>query len=442
MIRTPTAPGPKGRYPGNIMRHFRADPLGYLTGVQRRYGDVVTFYSNLQRYFIISDPDLIKEVLVTQADKFSKGPALQRAKSTLGDGLLTSEGQKHRTQRKLMQPAFHASFVKTYAAAMQAAADVSVRELTPGSTVDIHQAMMNLTLNVAGRTLFGTSIEAQTAAISRAMATTIGMFRRALYPWGPWLEKLPLQSNKRFHAAKRELREIIAGIIQQRRAALGSNGADHDGPIDVLGLLLAARDDESHAGMDDQQLFDECFTLLAAGHETTANAMTFLWYLLGEHPEIADRLRVDLQTGAPLEQIPLLRNIVSETLRLYPPAWSMARQAQADVTLGGYRIPRKATLLIAPWVVHRDPRWWTEPERFDPDRWLTAKPPRYAFIPFGGGPRQCIGDSFAWLELSILAATLAGQRRFEPLPNSTITLVPTITLRPRDPVLMRVSAVD
>ncbi|HEV8378342.1 MAG TPA: cytochrome P450 [Tepidisphaeraceae bacterium] len=434
-------PGPRGKFPGQILLSFRRDPLAFLTNLTRRWGDVVQFRIGGRAYVFLNHPDFIRDVIVAQSHRFTKGPALQRAKVTLGEGLLTSEGELHRRQRRLSQPAFAVHRVNHYADAMVQEA-ARVRDWwVDGQVIDIHEQMMELTLAIAGRTLFGADVQKQVHEIGQAMSISVGMFTRAMMPWAPILNRLPLPSNFRFRRAQRLLFDTIDGIIQQRRRAGSNNG-------DFLSMLLAARDTEGDGtGMSDQQLRDEAITIFTAGHETTANALTYTWHLLARHPEVAQKManEVDEVVGSRLptaDDVPKLKStrmVLSESMRLYPPVWAIGRKAVEPWSAGGYEFAPGTVVLMSQWVMHHDERFWPDPLRFDPQRWANAASsdrPRLAYFPFSLGPRGCIGENFAWLEAILVLATIAKSWSLHEADHTELKLRPTITLRPAHPLRM------
>jgi cytochrome P450 len=458
--RAPALPtGPRNRFPGDLLWSLRGDTLNFLTRVARQYGDFVPFTPWRWQYVLVNDPEAIRDVLVTKAEQFMKGPALRRSKQTLGEGLLTSEGEFHRRQRRLSQPALHPQRVAAYADAMTAISLRTDADWRDGAEMDAHEQMMRLTLRVVAKTLFDADVEAEVDAIGHAMDVSVNMFTRTMTPWGPLLNYLPLPSNFRFWSARKLLYGTVERFIAERRAA----GADVAHRNDLLSILVRAKEDDvmtqagkpapqggAQGGMTDEQLRNESLTLFTAGHETTANALTFAWYLLARHPEAEARFHAEIDavlggrvpTVADLEALPYTRAVVSESMRLYPPAWAVARQAKADVEVASSQGPRllakDAVVLMSQWVTHRDPRWWPEPDRFDPGRWMpessaaAAQRPRYAYYPFGGGPRSCIGEAFAWTEAMLVLATLARHWSLRLVrPGAPLDLVPTITLRPR-----------
>ena len=442
------AKAPAGRPGGpSIFRRLgfglRRDTLGSLARMAHEHGDVSRFRIGHWQYWFFVHPEAIRDVLVTHDDCFIKGPALRRAKATLGDGLLTSEGELHRRQRRLVQPALHPQQVSRYADAMTSIAGEVADQWRDGEAIDVHRQMMNLTLRIVAKTLFDADVAADVDPIGQAMDVSVGMFQRAMSPWGPLLNYLPLPSNYRFVRAWGKLTDTIDRFIRERRE-------NHAGRDDLLSRLVRATDSEGDGGaMTDRQLRDEAITLFTAGHETTANALTFALYLLARHPEAQLRLREELDqvlAGRPptvgqVDQLPYTRMVLSETMRLYPPAWGLGREPTREVTIGGHEVPAGAVVLLSQWVTHRDARWWPDPLRFDPQRFAPEQRgvrPRWAYFPFGGGARQCVGEAFAWMEAVLVLARVAQRWQFEPVGNEPIALRALITLRPAQKVLLRV----
>ena len=435
-------PGPRRLFPGARIFQYRRDMLGYLTKLSREFGDAVSFRAGLRRFYLFNDPEAIRQVLVTHENCFIKGPALRKASDMLGKGLLISEGNFHQRQRRLAQPAFHPQRVAGYANAMTQIATRLGNRWQDGQTVDLHEQMMQLTLAVVAKTLFDADVESDVEAIGKAMDISVGMFKRAMIPFGQLLNYLPLPSNVRFWKARRMLWGKIAEFIQQRR----DSGVDRG---DLLSMLLRATDSEGDgSAMSDVQLRDECITLFTAGHETTANALTFTWYLLSQNPDVEKEMHEELRsvlqgrvpTAEDVAKLPYMKAVLAESMRLYPPAWAIGREVITECEVGGYALPRGAVVLVCQWVTHRDARYWPDPLHFDPNRWLgKIDRPRYAYFPFGGGSRACIGESFAWMESILLMATLAQQWQAQLLDPSPLVLQPSITLRPRFSVKARLS---
>jgi cytochrome P450 len=435
-------PGPKGAVPFQNLLSFVREPLAFLSGAARAYGDIAYFGGATQKFYLLNHPDYIRDVLVTHNTTFMKGRGLQRAKLLLGEGLLTSEPPLHRRQRRLAQPAFHKQRVGAYGSLMVDYALRMGRERWQhGRTLDAAQEMMHLTLAVVGKTLFGTETEAEADEVRAALSAVMVSFRRMLLPFTELLDRLPLPSRRRFERARASLDAIIFRIIEERR-----RGGEDRG--DLLSMLLHAQDDEGDGrGMTDEQLRDEALTIFLAGHETTANALTWTWYLLSQNHEVEARLHAELDEvleGRPptAEDLPRLiytEMVLAESMRLYPPAWILGRRALKDYEVGGYRLPAGALVLMSQYVTHRDPRFYPEPERFDPERFAPeakAARPQFAYFPFGGGPRRCIGEGFAWMEGVLVLAALAREWRLRLVPGHPVELHPVVTLRPKHGMLM------
>lgn len=435
-------PGPRCLLPGYHLFAFRRDPLRFLTELARTYGDVAQFFVGPQRVVLFNHPDLIKEVLVTRHDHFVKGRALQRAKLLLGEGLLTSEGDFHRRQRRLIQPAFHRQRIAAYADVMADCAVKMTHRWRDGATVDIAREMMRLTLAVVGKTLFDAEVESDADDVGRALADLMDLFELLMMPYSELIERFLIPSRRKFERARAKLDSIIYRIIEERRRSGEDRG-------DLLSMLLLARDtDGDQGGMTDEQVRDEAMTLFLAGHETTANALAWTWYRLAQHPEVERRLHqeVDQVLGerlprfADLPDLAYTEMVFAEAMRLYPPAWVIGRLVVRPVEIGGYFIPAGSLVLVSQYVMHRDARYFPDPERFDPERWRPenkqARPP-YSYFPFGGGPRRCIGEAFAWLEGIIVLATMARSWRMRLVSGQRIEPLPRITLRPKNGLLMR-----
>src|ERR1044071_364390 len=413
-------PGPKGALPGLAFLSFTRDPLGFLRGVAREHGDVVYFSGMSDDFYLLNNPDYVKDVLVPPHARFMKGRGLQRAKRLLGEGLLTSEPPLHRRQRRLAQPAFHKQRINAYASLM---VDYAVRlereRWREGRTLDVAQEMMHLALTIVGKTLFGSETEAEAEEVRDALTASMASFARFMMPFAELLGRLPLPANRRFEQSRARLDRIIYRIIEERRASGEDRG-------DLLSMLLKAQDEEGDGGgMTDEQLRDEAMTIFLAGHETTANALAWTWYLLSQNPEAEAKLHAELEdvlAGRPpaAEDFPRLRYtemVFAESMRLYPPAWILGRRALEEFEVGGYLVPRGALVILSPYVMHRDPRFWPDPERFDPERFTPeakASRPQFAYFPFGGGPRRCIGEGFAWVGGGRVGAT-ARPRRGVPM---------------------------
>lgn len=432
-----------------LLRATRRDPLAVLTRLNREYGPVVRLRVPRVPVYLLSDPDAIQHALTRTHHEYTKGvnhrgdgdptgPGVQPLARILGQGLLTSDAALHRRQRRLIQPIFHRTRIAEYADTFSKLADTTARRWPSGQTTDVHRQMTELTLAIIGRTVFDVDLDtALITAIRCAVADNQPALRRG-GPLAPrWLHRLPSPANRRWNRAQSDLNALVYQLIAARRAA-GGAGAD------VLSLLLAARDADTGEPMPDRQIRDEAMTLLLAGHETTANALAWALHLLATHPVEQARLHAETDTvlrgrTPSLSDLPALQYTAAvwrETLRLYPPAWIMVRRLVRQHTVDGYHLPAGSVLLLSPWVVHRDPQWWPEPDTFHPERWLSRPdtPPRhrFAYFPFGGGPRQCIGNEFADLEGILVLATVLRQRQLHPAPDGPpATPQPLVTLRPK-----------
>jgi cytochrome P450 len=407
----------------------------YFAWLRDTYGDLAMARIGPRRICVVSEPELVREVLVNQQRIVTKTRALRRAALLLGNGLLTSEGDEWRQQRRLVQPAFHRERIAGYAGTMVAFAERRRDAWRDGAAIDAHAEMMSLTLAIAGETLFGAHVEHEAADIAAALETAMAMFRRLTMPFSELLDRLPLPANRRFAAARARLDATVRRMIAERRAS----GVDRG---DVLSMLLLAQDESDDTGMTDEQVRDEVLTLFLAGHETTASALAWTWYLLARNPATERALHHEIDTvlgdrtptAADLERLPFTRAVLAESMRLYPPAWTLGRETHAPVTLGGYEIPVGTMIFMSQWLMHRDARWFPEPLAFRPERWtpeFESTLPRMAYFPFGAGPRKCIGESFAWMEGVLVIATLARRWRVrvpagvDPTPRALITLRPS-----------------
>ncbi len=437
MIAQLEAPRAARTLPGANIYRFRTDALRFFQGLYRRYGDIVQFRLGSERVFMVSNPDYIRDILVTNHKNFIKGRGLQRARKFLGNGLLTSEGEFHKRQRRLSQPAFHRERIALYARIMAQYAAEMRDEWQPSEQHDIAKEMMRLTLRVVAKTLFDAEVKDESDEIGAALTTVIELFSAVMtLPFFELIEKLPLPFNHRFRAAQARLDETVYRIIRERRRTNEDRG-------DLLSMLLIAQDEEGDGtGMTDEQLRDEAMTIFLAGHETTANALTWTWYLLSQHPEVEARLHAEvdavlggrLPTAADYSKLKYTEMVFAESMRLYPPAWVFGRRALEAFSLGNYRLPARALILMSPYVVQRRPDFYPAPERFDPERWTPEekeKRPKFSYFPFGGGPRACIGEGFAWMEGVLILATMAQKWRMRLAPEARVVPEPLITLRPK-----------
>jgi cytochrome P450 len=440
-------PGPKGDFLLGSIRSFAKDPPRFLASVAREYGDIAFMRLGPLKGYVLSNPDHVREVLVIQARKFRKSSLDKNIlRKFLGRGLLISDGDYHRRQRSLVQPAFHTGRIKAYAQVM---VDYSRRMLdgwADGQVLDVDEEMMKLTMFIVAKTLFDADVSGEVERAGQAIqavqeAANLEYRRSLAMPM--WL---PTANNRKFRRASSDLTAIIKRIVALRRATAVDGQVQDTG--DLLSMLLLAENEDGER-MDDTQVRDEAVTLFAAGHETTSNALTWTWYMLSQHPEVEDRLQAELDevlrnrppTAADLESLVYTGMILKETMRLYPPAWVLnGRTAMEALSLGGYTIPAGGLIFVAPYVLHRQPDYFPDPERFDPERFRPERVkelPRYGYIPFGAGPRVCIGNSFAMMEARLILATVAQHYRLILEPGQEVELQPQITLSPKNGLRMR-----
>jgi cytochrome P450 len=435
-------PGP----PPNLIRALfgamQQNPLDYFTAMAQKYGDVSGMRIGNFRSLFINHPGLIEDVLVNNARKYHKGRILQANKYLFGEGLLTSEGDFWLRQRRLSQPAFHRTRINAYATTMAEYTEEMAATWRGGEQRDIHEEMMQLALRIVGKTLFDADVTQDAKKVGETLdlllhiAANFG--RTILIPiW------VPTPRNIRAKLAIKRLEKVIYRIIANRRASGGDSG-------DLLSILLQAQDEDG-TRMSDRQLRDETITLFLAGHETTANTLSWTWWLLAQNPAVEKKFHEELDgvlggrtpTVDDLPKLAYLSNVLTESLRLYPTAWGMARLAAEEHEIAGYPVQVGNGVAFAQWVVHRDARWFDAPLEFRPERWesgLAKQLPRFAYFPFGGGPRQCIGNTFALLESSVVLATIGQKFRFGLVPGHTVTPLASITLRPKNGIQVKLEA--
>ncbi|MGI0085135.1 MAG: cytochrome P450, partial [Nitrososphaerales archaeon] len=404
-----------------------------LANVHKKYPDIAHLRLGVADFYLITNPELVKEVLVTKQRGFMKGEYLQRTKKVFGEGLLTSEGDFHHRERGLVQPMFHRDRINSYAKIMSAYAERMTSTWRNGEILDMHKEMMKLTMSIVAKCLFDADIESESETIAKDLTTTIEYFNRLSSPLSGLLQKMP--TNKKYENAAKRIDSMVDDLIKNKRRSAKEAG-------DLMTMLLHARD-ENGAEMTDRQIRDEVLILFTAGHETTANALTWTLYLLSENPSVRAKLDAELDSlisGSSIpsaEDIPKLEyatKVFTESMRLYPPAWILPREALSDSVIGGYFIPAGANVVMSQFVNHHDPRFFPDPEKFLPERWTNEfkeKLPKFAYFPFGGGPRSCIGEPFAWMEGVLLLATIARKWRMHHVPGHKVEMLPRITLRPK-----------
>ena len=405
-----------------------------------KYPDLVRLKLGLRDLYLVTKPALIQEVLVTKQRDFVKGRFLQNTKKVFGDGLLTSEGDFHHRQRRLIQPAFHHDRIKAYAETIIQHEERLAGRWHDGDEMDVHAQMTKLTMSIIAKCLFDQDVEAEAESISDDLTTTIEYFDLLSSPLAGLLERLP--SNKKYQKAAKRIDALVYRLIKERRASPRDTG-------DLMSMLLGAKDEDGSV-MSDSQVRDEVLITFAAGHETTSNALTWTWWLLSQNPGAEEKMHAEvdavLGSHAPTyEDVPRLEyttKVLTESMRIYPPAWVLVRQAVNDSVIGGYLVPKGADLVLSQYVTHHDPRLFPEPERFDPDRWtpeMRRALPKFAYFPFGGGARSCVGEPFAWMEGVLLLAAISSRWRMHHVKGRKVEMMPRITLRPKYGMKMRLT---
>jgi len=430
-------PGPRGGLLLGCLSEIRRDPLSFLSRVSAEYGDIAHFRLGPFHVYLLNHPDDIEQVLVTSHQRFVKGRSLSGARRLFGNGLLTSDAQLHTRQRRLVQPAFHRLHLDAYGGVMTTLGVQRRDAWDDGDTIDIAAEMSRLTLAITSRILFGADGDAVAAEIAAPLETATSLLEVAVLPFAAFADLLPLPHARRFRTARATIDRVVNGVIERRRRDTHRND-------DILSLLLSVRDEATGARMSDSQLRDEVVTLLLASHETTANALGWTWYLLARHADADARLSAEidavlggsrLPSALDLPNLRYVRMVLAESMRLYPPAWLLARVAVEDHDARGYVIPKGSLVVLSPWVVHRSSRYFPEPERFEPERWSPERHnghPRFSYFPFGGGSRGCMGEAFAWMEGVLLVTLIAQRWRFRLLDESTHPeMHPALTLTPK-----------
>jgi cytochrome P450 len=435
-------------------RFFKpSNPILLFQHLAATYGRIAHYKLGWQHIVFINDPEFIREVLVNHQQEMIKERTQRRMRILLGEGLITSEGAFHMRQRRIAAPAFHRQRIAAYADVMVERATLRRASWHAGQTIDIGAEMMQLALEVVARTLFNTDVTSDVLQINHEVNVVMDLYHYLIsLPLAEAYLYAPLPGLTRFRRARARLDAVVHRIIADHRSRERAGDALDSG--DLLSMLMASRDEEGGGGMTDVQLRDEIITIFLAGYETVANALTWTWLLLAQNPEAAQRFydeidsvlggrRPTLRTPT-IEDLPQLRYtemVFAESMRIYPPAWAMGRQSTAPIELGPYRFPAKTYFFFSQYVMQRDPEYFPDPLRFDPERFTPeakAARPRFAYFPFGGGGRQCIGESFAWMEGVLILATIAQTWRLSLLPDQEIDIQPKITLRPKYPIHMRV----
>jgi cytochrome P450 len=423
---------------------FPFDPLAFGVSIAREFGDIAHYQVGPLHVYQLNHPDFARQILVEEPEKFYKPRLIKQAFGAFaGQGLLTSDGAMWKQQRKLIQPAFHHAQLVTYGAVMVDHALRMLESLEDGAVLEIHELMPSLTLAIVVQTLFGADVTREATDVGPLMVAVLDAANDRLNSVLRLPSWLPTRRNRREKRALARLDELLNSFIAAHRAS-------SEQPADLLSMLLAATDEDSGSRMSDRQLHEEMMTLFLAGHETTAMALTWTWYLLSQHPEVEERLVRELSrvlggrapTVADLPQLPYTDMVVREALRLYPPAAGFAREPIEDVHIGGYDVPKGSLVTVNTFALHHDPRFFDEPERFNPDRFSAGweeRIPRYAFLPFGGGPRVCIGNGFAMMEARLILATMVPRCQLTLEPGQDIVPMQLVTVRPKHGIRMKMT---
>ncbi|MBM7661785.1 cytochrome P450 [Bacillus mesophilus] len=439
-----TIKGPKGKIIAGNLLEFREDPLQFLDKLRSDYKDVAKVRFANRIIYVLMNPDLVKEALVTKASSFEKSNQFKEIMPLVGEGLLTSEGDVHMRQRRMMQPSFKKSTIQNYAESMSSVASKAVEQWQNQDTRSINVDMMNIALGIICKTMFSMDVQESHESIGQPIDDAMHIATKRIRSLIRVPYRIPTSENKRFKAAIHILDEVVYGIIEHRRTLPYSEYED------LLAILLKTKDETDESYMNDQQIRDEAMTIFLAGHETTANAMSWALYLLATHPEVQQKAQeeIDRVVGDSslqlehAEKLTYVKNIINESLRLFPPAWLFGRTAIDDVEIGDIKIKAGQNVLFSPYINHRSEEFFDQPNTFIPERFegdfLKTIPP-YAYFPFGGGPRVCIGNHFAMLEATIVLATVLQKFTVSPVyPNQTVEAQPLITLRPKGDLLLQV----
>jgi cytochrome P450 len=423
-------------------KRFPFDPLAFGLNIARQFGDIAHYQVGPLHVYQLNHPDFARQILAEEPDKFYKPRLIKQAFGPFaGQGLLTSDGAVWKQQRKLIQPAFHHAQLVAYGASMVRHALRAIESLDDGAVVEIQDEMARLTLAIVVETLFGADVTREAREVGKLMIAVLDAANDRLNR----VLRLPSWVPTRRH---RHEKRALARLGQLLDSFIASHRASSEKPADLLSMLLAATDEHSGIRMSDRQLHEEMMTLFLAGHETTAMALTWTWYLLSQHPEVEEKLVAEvsrvLRGRAPavadLAQLPYTEMVVRETLRLYPPAAGVAREPIEDVRIGTYDVPRGSLVTVNTYALHRDPRFFDDPDRFDPERFSAGweeRIPRYAFLPFGGGPRVCIGNGFAMMETRLIVATVVQHCHLSLEPGQDIVPMQLVTVRPKHGIKMR-----
>jgi cytochrome P450 len=439
-------PGPRERFPGELLLAFNHDSTGFLSRLAREYGDLSSFRAGWLRVAFVNHPDLIRDVLVTHHRNFIQGPGHQKAKRLAPNALFAADGEAHLLKRRLVQPVFHRRHIHSFGTVITDFAARHCEQWQEGQTLDMAHEMWRLALRITAKTLFSTSVEHEAEELSRTVDELFDMVNPLLILFAEWLLRVPNPIKRRYQAASARLDEKFYHLIREHQAT-GDRG-------DVLSMLLSAHvgpDGDGH--LSEAEVRDEALEIFLAGHGTIALALGWTLYLLAQHPNVEERLLAELKavlgdrcpTGEDVERLTYTRMVLQESMRLYPPSWVMDRELVRDYELGGYHLPAGSIVLLSPWATHRDARYFPDPSRFDPERWMPGQKvnvAEFAYFPFGGGPHRCLGESLAWYEGILILATILPRWRMHLLPQPRVELKPRFSLETKNGIPMRLERRD
>ncbi len=425
-------PGPKGLPIVGSLFAFMKDYIGFLRSVAKTYGDFAYFELAGRKIYLINNPEFIKDILITNNRNFSKSKVLKRSKIVVGEGLLTSEGETHLKNRRLIQPLFHNKAIPNYADLMVSETKKFIDKWENDSVIDLHNEMMKITQTIVVKSLFGTDLGNKTQELIKSLNFIMNMFPRLLMPFSEILDYLPLPSTIRFKKELKNIDNIIFELIEKRKN-------NYENKYDLLSILLSSKDEKGNSYFTPNQIRDEVITFFIAGQETTSNSLCWAWYLISQNPEQRKNLYKEVEEvlgkNVPkiddINKLKYVNNCFKEALRMYPPAWVVSRRVLNDYQLNGYTIPAGADIYMSQFVVHYDNKFYEEPDDFNPDRWEDENLPRFAYFPFGGGTRRCIGEPFAIMEAVLIIALVAQNFELELEPGFIVEMQPLITIRPK-----------
>lgn len=437
----PLPTGPNGTFLGGSAEDYKANPLSFLMRCKREHGDVVPFRVGLYPVLFVNDPDLIQTILVADAANYTKDTALRNNPGFFGNGLLSSEGDYWKRQRKMAAPAFSPRRLEEYGKIMVEHTEKMLDQWQDGKTVDVQHEMMQLTLRVVAKTLFDAEVSVDKEleeALTLAQKYLADRMNDPLVLMFP--EWVPFPTNILLNDAIQTIEKVVYKLIDERRK-------DAEGRHDLLSVFLSIKDETDGTEMSDKQIRDEVFTLFFAGHETTALTLTWTLYLLSQFPAVEEKLLAEVKevlngrrpTVADYSALSYIEKVVKESMRILPPVWSIGREAVNDCALGDYAVPKGTAIIMSQWVMHRDERYYNDPNKFDPDRWseeFTRALPKFAYFPFGGGPRVCIGNGFAMMEAVLMLASIMQDFSLSLAPGDLVELMPAVTLRPAEGIKM------